>query len=364
MRDNTERPITVEQGTNTLVGRNRARTLECVDEILKTGGKRGRTPELWDGRAGERIADDLSAWLGLSARRTQGACTHESRQRPAGDAIVNALTIDVEDYFQVSAFAAHIPRSSWDSQPCRVEANIDRILGTARRDARSARRSSRSAGSPSAIRRWSAASSTRATSSRATATSTCARTSRDTAPSSPTSAWPRRCSRTSPAARSAATERRAFRSGRPISGRSTASPKPAIATARASIRSGTITTARPTRRASPTDVRDTLLEVPVATVRMLQFELAGRRRRLFPSAAVSRVASGRSAASTPSTGNRRCSIFTRGSSIPTQPRVNGPGAKARFRHYLNLDRTEPRLRSLLADFRWDRVDRVFLNGAA
>ena len=67
MRDNTERPITVEQGTNTLVGRNRARTLECVDDILKNGGKRGRTPELWDGRAAERIADDLSSWLGLSA---------------------------------------------------------------------------------------------------------------------------------------------------------------------------------------------------------------------------------------------------------------------------------------------------------
>jgi len=66
MRDNTERPITVEQGTNTLVGRNRARTLECVDEILNDGGKRGRTPELWDGHAAERIADDLSAWLGLA----------------------------------------------------------------------------------------------------------------------------------------------------------------------------------------------------------------------------------------------------------------------------------------------------------
>jgi UDP-N-acetylglucosamine 2-epimerase (non-hydrolysing) len=67
MRDNTERPITVDQGTNTLVGRNRARTLECVDDILKNGGKRGKTPELWDGHAAERIADDLAAWLGLSA---------------------------------------------------------------------------------------------------------------------------------------------------------------------------------------------------------------------------------------------------------------------------------------------------------
>jgi polysaccharide deacetylase family protein (PEP-CTERM system associated) len=43
--------------------------------------------------------------------------------------IHNAMTIDVEDYFQVSAFAPHIPRDSWTALPCRVEANIDRILG-------------------------------------------------------------------------------------------------------------------------------------------------------------------------------------------------------------------------------------------
>ena len=65
MRDNTERPITVEQGTNTLVGRDRALALACVDEILRTGGKRGRRPELWDGHAAERIADDLAKWLGV-----------------------------------------------------------------------------------------------------------------------------------------------------------------------------------------------------------------------------------------------------------------------------------------------------------
>ena len=40
----------------------------------------------------------------------------------------NAMTIDVEDYFQVSAFAPHIERSSWDALPCRVERNVDRIL--------------------------------------------------------------------------------------------------------------------------------------------------------------------------------------------------------------------------------------------
>jgi len=67
MRDNTERPITVEQGTNTLVGRNRAQALRCVDEILGASSKRGRIPELWDGHAAERIADELHAWLGVSS---------------------------------------------------------------------------------------------------------------------------------------------------------------------------------------------------------------------------------------------------------------------------------------------------------
>lgn len=40
----------------------------------------------------------------------------------------NALTIDVEDYFQVSAFAPHIPRSDWPIRECRVERNVDNIL--------------------------------------------------------------------------------------------------------------------------------------------------------------------------------------------------------------------------------------------
>jgi len=43
--------------------------------------------------------------------------------------IRNAMTIDVEDYFQVSAFAPYISRDSWSTRECRVEANMDRILG-------------------------------------------------------------------------------------------------------------------------------------------------------------------------------------------------------------------------------------------
>ena len=44
---------------------------------------------------------------------------------------------------------------------------------------------------------------------------------------------------------------------------------------------------------------------------------------------------------------------------PGQPKQNGLKLKTRFRHYLNLHRTEDRLRRLLRDFHWDRIDRVF-----
>ena len=45
-----------------------------------------------------------------------------------GVPMCNALTIDVEDYFQVSALAPYIPRSEWDTVGGRVEPNVDRIL--------------------------------------------------------------------------------------------------------------------------------------------------------------------------------------------------------------------------------------------
>ena len=46
-----------------------------------------------------------------------------------------------------------------------------------------------------------------------------------------------------------------------------------------------------------------------------------------------------------------------------QPRVPGIDAKTRFRHYLNLARTEARLARLLRDFAWGRADHVFLAGS-
>ncbi|HET7032135.1 MAG TPA: UDP-N-acetylglucosamine 2-epimerase (non-hydrolyzing), partial [Casimicrobiaceae bacterium] len=68
---NTERPITIDQGTNTLVGCARETILREVDEITAGHGKRGRVPELWDGHAAERIAAHLAGWLAQRPRRVE-----------------------------------------------------------------------------------------------------------------------------------------------------------------------------------------------------------------------------------------------------------------------------------------------------
>ncbi|PKO54242.1 MAG: UDP-N-acetylglucosamine 2-epimerase (non-hydrolyzing), partial [Betaproteobacteria bacterium HGW-Betaproteobacteria-21] len=63
IRDNTERPITIEQGTNTLVGTDPQALIAAAKAILDGGGKAGRIPEYWDGHTAERIASHLSSWL-------------------------------------------------------------------------------------------------------------------------------------------------------------------------------------------------------------------------------------------------------------------------------------------------------------
>ncbi|MEQ1741030.1 MAG: UDP-N-acetylglucosamine 2-epimerase (non-hydrolyzing) [Candidatus Nitrotoga sp.] len=63
LRNNTERPITVDEGTNTIAGLDSAKILTIFDEIMLTGGKAGRIPELWDGHASTRIAAEILSWL-------------------------------------------------------------------------------------------------------------------------------------------------------------------------------------------------------------------------------------------------------------------------------------------------------------
>jgi UDP-N-acetylglucosamine 2-epimerase (non-hydrolysing) len=59
VRHNTERPVTVEVGSNTLVGTDPAQVVPAAVAVLEGRGKKGRVPDLWDGRAAERIAHIL-----------------------------------------------------------------------------------------------------------------------------------------------------------------------------------------------------------------------------------------------------------------------------------------------------------------
>ena len=280
----------------------------------------------------------------------------------AADSIVNALTVDVEDYFQVSAFAAHIPRSSWESQPCRVEANIDRILGLLAEAKVSATFFTLgwiAERYPALVRRL-------------------------------VDGGHELASHGYEHLRASEQGYGAFLAdirlakavlediaGREVNGYRAPSFSIGPANfwafdciAEAGYRySSSIYPIRHDHYGAPDAprfayrVRDTLLEVPVATIRMLNSNWpagGGGYFRLLPYQvskwSIRRV----------NDVDRRPAMFYfhPWELDPTQPRVKGPGAKARFRHYLNLHRTEPRLKSLLADFRWDRVDRVFLNGAA
>lgn len=59
LRENTERPITVTEGTNTIVGTDPLKIMQCAEEILASGGKSGRVPEYWDGQAAQRIVAEI-----------------------------------------------------------------------------------------------------------------------------------------------------------------------------------------------------------------------------------------------------------------------------------------------------------------
>ncbi|TWI63009.1 UDP-N-acetylglucosamine 2-epimerase (non-hydrolysing) [Pseudoduganella lurida] len=63
LRQNTERPITVDEGTNTIAGSDPAVILAAFDSVLAGAGKAGRIPHFWDGRAAERIAFIVRDWL-------------------------------------------------------------------------------------------------------------------------------------------------------------------------------------------------------------------------------------------------------------------------------------------------------------
>jgi UDP-N-acetylglucosamine 2-epimerase (non-hydrolysing) len=63
VRENTERPVTITEGTNTLVGTSHAKIVGTARQILAGHGKSGRVPKFWDGQAAGRIVQCLMAYL-------------------------------------------------------------------------------------------------------------------------------------------------------------------------------------------------------------------------------------------------------------------------------------------------------------
>lgn len=271
--------------------------------------------------------------------------------------ISNALTIDVEDYFQVSAFAPHIDRSAWDSIPCRVERNIDRVLELL--DRNDSRATFFTLG-------WLAERFPRIV--------------RDiVANGHEIASHGQAHLRASEQSRAdfgddirrakqvledvAGVEVRGYRAPSFSIGRGNLWAFDCIEEAGYSYSSSVYPVQHdhygmPDAPRFPFRVRERLLEIPVTTTRVFGRNLpagGGGYFRLAPYQ-VSRWAIGRV-----NRVDRRPAIFYfhPWEIDPRQPRVNGISAKTRFRHYLNLDRTEARLQQLMRDFHWDRVDRVF-----
>lgn len=108
---------------------------------------------------------------------------------------------------------------------------------------------------------------------------------------------------------------------------------------------------------------DRFLEIPLTTVRIFGQNVpcsGGGYFRLFPYV-VSRLGLRR----VNERDGQPCVFYFHPWEIdPDQPRVAGVPVKSRFRHYLNLGRMEARLQRLLTDFAWSRMDRVFLGADA
>ena len=276
-----------------------------------------------------------------------------------GGAIVNALTIDVEDYFQVSALAPHIARSEWDRHDCRIERNMDRILRLL--DDYSTRATLFTLGwiaerYPQLVRRIVQNGHELASHG----------FSHERASDQDGDSFLADIKRAKFMLEDiSGVEVRGYRA--PSFSIGTANPWAFDCIQRAGYRySSSIYPIRHDHYGIPDAprfahrIRESLLEVPVTTMRTLGRNWpagGGGYFRLMPYAVsrwLLRQVNRR---------DRRPAIFYfHPWEIDVgQPRVPGIDVKTRFRHYINLKRTEPRLRRLLADFRWGRVDKIFLD---
>jgi polysaccharide deacetylase family protein (PEP-CTERM system associated) len=274
--------------------------------------------------------------------------------------MVNALSIDVEDYFQVSAFAPHIERSRWNSIECRVERNIERILDALA--AANAKATFFTLGwiaerYPSLVRRI--ADAGHEVASHGFAHHRASEQEHGVFLADI-------CLAKAILEDICGQEVRGYRAPSFSIGASNPWAFDAIATAGYRY-SSSLYPIRHDHYGVPDaprfahEVRPGLLEVPIATVRLLRRNWpagGGGYFRLLPYA-VSRWSLRRI---NKRDGQPAIFYFHPWELDPEQPRVEGIGAKTRFRHYVNLRRMGPRIGCLLRDFRWDRADRVFVDG--
>jgi polysaccharide deacetylase family protein (PEP-CTERM system associated) len=272
--------------------------------------------------------------------------------------IANALTVDVEDYFQVSALSPYIRRSDWDRIPCRVERNVETILSLLA-DAR-VRATFFTLGwiaerHPALVKRIVAEGHELASHGYGHLRiheQTKAEFAQD-------------IQRAKALLEDiAGTEVKGYRAPSFSIGKRTLWAFERIAQAGYRYSSSVYPVRHdlygmPDAPRFPYRPRADLLEIPVTTASVLGRNLpagGGGYFRLLPYA-VSRALIRRV-----NEVDRRPAIFYfhPWEIDPGQPRVPGTSLKTRFRHYVNLRRAEPRLRRLLGEFRWRRMDEVFL----
>ncbi|MDE2615050.1 MAG: DUF3473 domain-containing protein [Burkholderiales bacterium] len=272
--------------------------------------------------------------------------------------ITNALTIDVEDYFQVSAFAPYIRRDEWDARECRVERNVERILALLA--AHGTQATFFTLGwiaerHPQLVRRIVAGGHELASHGYGHQ-----RASELTA-----GAFAEDIGRAKKILEDiAGCEVQGYRA--PSFSIGSANLWAFDALAAAGYRySSSVYPIRHDHYGMPESPRFAyrvaggLLEVPMTTVRVQGRNLpssGGGYFRLMPYA-MSRWLLRRVNAD-----DREPAVFYfhPWEIDPGQPRIAGIDARTRFRHYLNLGRMERRVGRLLADFRWGRMDRIFL----
>jgi polysaccharide deacetylase family protein (PEP-CTERM system associated) len=275
-------------------------------------------------------------------------------------AITNAMTVDVEDYFQVSAFEGAIDRSQWDRLPCRVERNTDRILALF--DAAGVKATFFTLGwvaerFPQLIRRLVAEghelashgySHVRVTQQQPAEFRTdVVKTKKLLEDLGGVAVKGYRAASYSIGANNLWALDELHQAGYEYS--SSIYP----------VKHDLYGMPEAPRFAFRPRGDAGILEIPITTIHVGARNLpcgGGGFFRLYPYA-VSRWALRRV---NQNEGQSGMFYFHPWEIDPEQPRQNGIGLKTRFRHYLNIGRMESRLRSLLQDFAWDRMDRIFL----